>query len=120
MVPEPAGVRAAGAPAEEYLAEKDDYFQEEEEVPFEHHMEERLVQALGHHVQDSVNQALIKALKAFTQPLVLKRKRDNRLVVLLGTRGGWQAPSGVIVAVVVRSVQSCVLMQEAVDLLPAA
>ncbi|KAJ1098410.1 hypothetical protein NDU88_003521 [Pleurodeles waltl] len=54
----------------EYYAEEDEHYQEKAEVAFEHQMEERLVQALGHHVQDSDNKALIKALKPFTQPLV--------------------------------------------------
>ncbi|KAJ1110717.1 hypothetical protein NDU88_008065 [Pleurodeles waltl] len=59
-----------------YFTEEDDYFQEEAEVPFKHQMEERSVQALGHHVQDSVSQALIKALKPFTQPLVRFGQRE--------------------------------------------
>ncbi|KAJ1124830.1 hypothetical protein NDU88_003278 [Pleurodeles waltl] len=46
------------------------------EAPFPEQMEERLVQALGHHVQDSVNQALIKALKPFTAPLVRYGQRE--------------------------------------------
>ncbi|KAJ1161976.1 hypothetical protein NDU88_002456 [Pleurodeles waltl] len=39
-------------------------------------MEERLVEALGHHVQDSVNRALIQALKPFTQPLTNFGRRE--------------------------------------------
>ncbi|KAJ1140687.1 hypothetical protein NDU88_007035 [Pleurodeles waltl] len=53
-----------------YFAGEEEYYQEKVEAPFPEQMEERLVQALGHHVQDSVNQALIKALKPFTAPLV--------------------------------------------------
>ncbi|KAJ1120573.1 hypothetical protein NDU88_008736 [Pleurodeles waltl] len=58
-----------------YFAEEDEYYQEEVEGPFPEQMEEKLVQALGHHVQDSVNQALIKALKPFTRPLVRDGQR---------------------------------------------
>ncbi|KAJ1142771.1 hypothetical protein NDU88_009084 [Pleurodeles waltl] len=53
-----------------YYAEEDEYYQDLPEVTDEHHMEERLVEALGYHVKDSVNQALIKALKPYTQPPV--------------------------------------------------
>ncbi|KAJ1145122.1 hypothetical protein NDU88_011414 [Pleurodeles waltl] len=67
--------------------EEDEFFQEEAEEPYENQMEERLVQALGHHVQDSVNQALIKALRPFKQPLVrfgqrelMGRPSDNRVI----------------------------------------
>ncbi|KAJ1139666.1 hypothetical protein NDU88_006033 [Pleurodeles waltl] len=59
-----------------YFAEEDEYYQEEVEGPFQDQMEEKLVQALGHHVQDSVNQALIKALKPFTVPLVRFGQRE--------------------------------------------
>ncbi|KAJ1171751.1 hypothetical protein NDU88_003609 [Pleurodeles waltl] len=59
-----------------YFAGEEEYYQEEVEAPFPEQMEERLVQALGHHVQDSVNQALIKALKPFTAPLVRYGRRD--------------------------------------------
>ncbi|KAJ1083669.1 hypothetical protein NDU88_003824 [Pleurodeles waltl] len=59
-----------------YFAGEDEYYQEEVEGPFPEQMEERLVQALGHHVQDSVNQALIKALKPFTRPLVRYGQRE--------------------------------------------
>ncbi|KAJ1130977.1 hypothetical protein NDU88_009321 [Pleurodeles waltl] len=59
-----------------YFAGEDEYYQEEVEGPFLEQMEERLAQALGHHVQDSVNQALIKALKPFTLPLVRYGERE--------------------------------------------
>ncbi|KAJ1103730.1 hypothetical protein NDU88_001151 [Pleurodeles waltl] len=49
-------------------AGEDDYYQEQSDN-MNDHMEERLVEALGYHVQDSVNQALINALKPFAQPL---------------------------------------------------
>ncbi|KAJ1165309.1 hypothetical protein NDU88_005737 [Pleurodeles waltl] len=52
-----------------YYAEEDKYEQDLPEITDEQHMEKRLVEALGYHIQDSVNQALIKALKPFTQPL---------------------------------------------------
>ncbi|KAJ1171584.1 hypothetical protein NDU88_003445 [Pleurodeles waltl] len=52
-----------------YNAEEDEYDQDLPEVADDQHMEERFVEALGYHLQDSVNQALIKALKPFTQPL---------------------------------------------------
>lgn len=42
---------------------------EYEEVPYEHQLEEQLVEALDSHVQGSVNKALINAIKPFTQPL---------------------------------------------------
>ncbi|KAJ1115367.1 hypothetical protein NDU88_003591 [Pleurodeles waltl] len=46
------------------------YYAGEDEPDFsDDHMEERLVEALGYHVQDSVNQALINVLKPFAQPL---------------------------------------------------
>ncbi|KAJ1166475.1 hypothetical protein NDU88_006875 [Pleurodeles waltl] len=41
-------------------------------------MEERLAEALGYHVQDSVNQALINAFKAFAQPLRRFGQRELR------------------------------------------
>ncbi|KAJ1090334.1 hypothetical protein NDU88_003467 [Pleurodeles waltl] len=53
-----------------YYAEEDEYYQEFPDVPEEHHIEKSLVEALGNHAQDSVNQALIKALKPFTQSLM--------------------------------------------------
>ncbi|KAJ1164807.1 hypothetical protein NDU88_005241 [Pleurodeles waltl] len=59
-----------------YYAEEDELYQEEAEVPSEHQMEMRLVQALGHQVQDFVNQTLIKGLKPFTQPLVRYGQRE--------------------------------------------
>ncbi|KAJ1178343.1 hypothetical protein NDU88_003589 [Pleurodeles waltl] len=51
-----------------YYAGEDDYYQEQPDNMNEH-MEERLVEALGYHVQDSMNQALINAFKPFAQPL---------------------------------------------------
>ncbi|KAJ1154009.1 hypothetical protein NDU88_006766 [Pleurodeles waltl] len=51
-----------------YYAEEDECYQDHPEDQ-EDHLEERLVEALGYHVQDSVNQALINALKPFAQPL---------------------------------------------------
>ncbi|KAJ1149504.1 hypothetical protein NDU88_002311 [Pleurodeles waltl] len=59
-----------------YYAEEDEFFQQEAEDPYDNQMEEKLVQALGHHVQDSVNQALNKALKPFTHPLVCYGQRE--------------------------------------------
>ncbi|KAJ1193961.1 hypothetical protein NDU88_003256 [Pleurodeles waltl] len=53
-----------------YCTAEDDYYQNQPEANDEHHMEERLVEALGYHVQDSVNQALINTLKPFAQPLM--------------------------------------------------
>ncbi|KAJ1213533.1 hypothetical protein NDU88_001167 [Pleurodeles waltl] len=53
-----------------YANDEDDQYTGDNEGPYEPHMEERLVEALGHLVQDSVNWALIKALKPFTQSLV--------------------------------------------------
>ncbi|KAJ1211368.1 hypothetical protein NDU88_006728 [Pleurodeles waltl] len=55
---------------------EDDFYQQEAEEPYDNQMKERLVQALGHHVQESVNQALIEALKPFTQPLVHFGQRE--------------------------------------------
>lgn len=40
-----------------------------EEVPYEHQLEEQLVEALDTHVQGSVNRALIKALQPYAEPL---------------------------------------------------
>ncbi|KAJ1156210.1 hypothetical protein NDU88_008934 [Pleurodeles waltl] len=59
-----------------YYAEEDKFFQVEAEEPYENQMDERLVLALDHHLQDSVNQALIEALKPFTQPLVRFGQRE--------------------------------------------
>ncbi|KAJ1171903.1 hypothetical protein NDU88_003760 [Pleurodeles waltl] len=53
-----------------YYAGGDEQYQELQEIPIEQQMEERLVEALGYHVQDSVNLALIQALKPFTKPLI--------------------------------------------------
>ncbi|KAJ1212958.1 hypothetical protein NDU88_000597 [Pleurodeles waltl] len=53
-----------------YNVEEDDYYQEFPEIAEEHHMEERLVEALGQHVKDSLNQAFIKTLLPFTLPLM--------------------------------------------------
>ncbi|KAJ1159048.1 hypothetical protein NDU88_011718 [Pleurodeles waltl] len=36
---------------------------------YDQHMEERLVEALDFHIQDSVNKALVKALRPFAQPI---------------------------------------------------
>ncbi|KAJ1106396.1 hypothetical protein NDU88_003797 [Pleurodeles waltl] len=51
-----------------YYAGEDDFYQDHPDT-MDDLMEERLVEALGYHVQDSVNQALINALKPFAQPL---------------------------------------------------
>ncbi|KAJ1085780.1 hypothetical protein NDU88_005905 [Pleurodeles waltl] len=51
-----------------YYAEEDEYYQDQPGINKEHLMEERLVEALGYHVQDFVSQALINALKPVTQP----------------------------------------------------
>ncbi|KAJ1128513.1 hypothetical protein NDU88_006891 [Pleurodeles waltl] len=59
-----------------YYANEEEQYQELQEMPLEQQMEERLVEALGHHVQDSVNWALIQALKPFTQPLTNFAKRE--------------------------------------------
>ncbi|KAJ1084538.1 hypothetical protein NDU88_004685 [Pleurodeles waltl] len=59
-----------------YYANDDEQYDELQVMPAEHQMEERLVKALGHHVQDSVNWALIQALKPFTQPLLNFAKRE--------------------------------------------
>ncbi|KAJ1147258.1 hypothetical protein NDU88_000139 [Pleurodeles waltl] len=58
-----------------YANNDDEQYGELQEIPSEQQMEERLVEALGHHVQDSVNWALIQALKPFTQPLSNFAKR---------------------------------------------
>ncbi|KAJ1080117.1 hypothetical protein NDU88_000338 [Pleurodeles waltl] len=58
------------------MADEEEQYQELQEMPIEHQMEERLVEALGHHVQDSVNWALIQALKPFTQPLANFGRRE--------------------------------------------
>ncbi|KAJ1161191.1 hypothetical protein NDU88_001678 [Pleurodeles waltl] len=52
-----------------YYAKEDEYDQDLPEIAEEQHMEERFVEALDYHVQDSANQAPIKALKPFTKPL---------------------------------------------------
>ncbi|KAJ1206596.1 hypothetical protein NDU88_001999 [Pleurodeles waltl] len=52
-----------------YYTDGDEKYQELQEMPVEHQMEKCLVEALGYHVQDSVNWALIQASKPFTKPL---------------------------------------------------
>ncbi|KAJ1177059.1 hypothetical protein NDU88_002323 [Pleurodeles waltl] len=59
-----------------YYAEEDEYKQDLPEIAEEQHMEERLVEAWDYHVQDSVNQALIKALKPFTKSLTRFGQRE--------------------------------------------
>ncbi|KAJ1189747.1 hypothetical protein NDU88_006489 [Pleurodeles waltl] len=61
----------------EYYTEEDEFYQEHPDN-INDHMEERLVEALGYHVQDSVNQALINALKPFAQPLRRFGQRELR------------------------------------------
>ncbi|KAJ1105695.1 hypothetical protein NDU88_003100 [Pleurodeles waltl] len=65
-----------------YYAGEDDYYQEQPDT-MDDHMEERLVEALGYHVQDSVNQAIINALKPFAQPLRHFGQRELRGRLLL-------------------------------------
>ncbi|KAJ1216761.1 hypothetical protein NDU88_004360 [Pleurodeles waltl] len=60
-----------------YYAAEDDFYQDRPDFT-DDHMEERLVEALGYHVQDSVNQALINALKPFAQPLRRFGQRELR------------------------------------------
>ncbi|KAJ1217409.1 hypothetical protein NDU88_005003 [Pleurodeles waltl] len=60
-----------------YYAGEDDFYQDHPDS-IDDHMEERLVEALGYHVQDSVNQALINALKPFAQPLRRFGQRELR------------------------------------------
>ncbi|KAJ1081938.1 hypothetical protein NDU88_002110 [Pleurodeles waltl] len=59
-----------------YYANEEEQYDELQEAPSEHILEERLVEALGYHVQDSVNWALIQALKPFTQPLSNFARRE--------------------------------------------
>ncbi|KAJ1176156.1 hypothetical protein NDU88_001439 [Pleurodeles waltl] len=47
----------------------DDQYGEYDAGHYDQHMEERLVEALDFHVQDSVNKALVKALRPFPQPI---------------------------------------------------
>ncbi|KAJ1108596.1 hypothetical protein NDU88_005972 [Pleurodeles waltl] len=61
-----------------YYAEEDEAYQEISEVPYENQMEERLVKALGNHMQDSINRMLLKALRPFIQPLV--QYRQHKLI----------------------------------------
>ncbi|KAJ1197514.1 hypothetical protein NDU88_001371 [Pleurodeles waltl] len=60
-----------------YYAGEDDFYQDQPDFT-DDHMEERLVEALGYHVQGSVNQALINALKPFAQPLRRFGQRELR------------------------------------------
>ncbi|KAJ1140975.1 hypothetical protein NDU88_007312 [Pleurodeles waltl] len=48
------------------MAQQDDYYGDYSEG---HQMEERLVEALDFHAQDSANRALVKALRLFAQPI---------------------------------------------------
>ncbi|KAJ1168955.1 hypothetical protein NDU88_000867, partial [Pleurodeles waltl] len=59
-----------------YYANEEEQYGELQEDTSEHLLEERLVEALGYHVQDSVNWALIQALKPFTQPLSNFARRE--------------------------------------------
>ncbi|KAJ1100314.1 hypothetical protein NDU88_005400 [Pleurodeles waltl] len=59
-----------------HYADEEEQYQDLQEVPVEHQMKERLVEVLGHYVQDSVNWALIQALKPFTQPLTNFDRRE--------------------------------------------
>ncbi|KAJ1207762.1 hypothetical protein NDU88_003152 [Pleurodeles waltl] len=61
-----------------YYAKEDEYYQGFLEETEDQHREERLVEALGFHVQDSVNQALIKALKPSTVSLRRYGQRELR------------------------------------------
>lgn len=54
-----------------------------EEVPVEHQLEEQLVEALDHHVEGSVNRALIKALQPYAEPL--KNYGMRQMQAALGT-----------------------------------
>ncbi|KAJ1083758.1 hypothetical protein NDU88_003913 [Pleurodeles waltl] len=60
-----------------YYAGEDDFYQDQPDFT-DDHMEERLVEALGYHVLDSVNQALINMLKPFAQPLRRYGQRELR------------------------------------------
>ncbi|KAJ1152729.1 hypothetical protein NDU88_005504 [Pleurodeles waltl] len=60
-----------------YYAGEDDFYQEHPDT-MDNHMEERLVEVLGYHVQDSVTQTLINALKPFAQPLRRFGQRELR------------------------------------------
>ncbi|KAJ1081416.1 hypothetical protein NDU88_001598 [Pleurodeles waltl] len=60
-----------------YYAGEDDFYQDQPDFT-DDHMEERRVEALGYHVQDSVNQVLINALKPFAQPLRRFGQRELR------------------------------------------
>ncbi|XP_069074978.1 uncharacterized protein [Pleurodeles waltl] len=68
------------------MAQQDDYYGEYTEG---HHVEERLVEALDYHVQDSVNKALVKALRPFAQPIF------NFVRMRFGTGSGNPTPNGV-------------------------
>ncbi|KAJ1084656.1 hypothetical protein NDU88_004802 [Pleurodeles waltl] len=59
-----------------YYANEEEQYDELQEATSEHILEERLVEALDFHVQDSVNWALIQALKPFTQPLFNFARRE--------------------------------------------
>ncbi|KAJ1143940.1 hypothetical protein NDU88_010242 [Pleurodeles waltl] len=60
-----------------YYAGEDDFYQDHPDS-IDDHMEERLVEALCYHVQDSVNQALINTLNPFAQPLRRFGQRELR------------------------------------------
>ncbi|KAJ1181139.1 hypothetical protein NDU88_006349 [Pleurodeles waltl] len=53
--------------AQQYM--DDDQYGEYDAGHYDQHMEERLVEALDFHEQDSVNKALVKALRPFAQPI---------------------------------------------------
>ncbi|KAJ1119128.1 hypothetical protein NDU88_007314 [Pleurodeles waltl] len=59
-----------------YYADEEEQVQDLQEVPLEHQVERRLVEAFGHHVQDSMNWAVIQALRPFTQPLTNFGRRE--------------------------------------------
>ncbi|KAJ1148948.1 hypothetical protein NDU88_001772 [Pleurodeles waltl] len=76
-----------------YYVDEADYYQDQPEINDDHHMEERLVKALGYHVQDSVNQALINALKPFAQPHMRFGQREWRGRSLLDSGSQQDQPS---------------------------
>ncbi|KAJ1138284.1 hypothetical protein NDU88_004675 [Pleurodeles waltl] len=61
-----------------YYTTEDEYYQDQPEANDERQMEDRLVEAQGYHVQDSVNEALIIALKPFAQPLMCFGQHELR------------------------------------------
>ncbi|KAJ1160921.1 hypothetical protein NDU88_001411 [Pleurodeles waltl] len=63
------GIHKPGAHRDMAQYRDDEQYGEYDAGHYDQHMEDRLVEALDFHMQDSVNKALVKALRPFAQPI---------------------------------------------------